>query len=257
MSRNLIVGILSLGLMGFGLFSVLSAQGLQDRVLDARCETFLGQPAPGWVSLKGCLLDMESLVLESEAGDFETLENRRQGLSQKPLVDPKWVVAWAPLRPELGRQGVIRAVYRVDSADLLKWINTFDRAGEREKERMWVDPAMLRRMAKPAVIEGRAEKPVTDSVQRAFGTTASVTMLVVTPGKPPKTSIVQPIVGVSLIALLALTILAMTRKPKAGVAEPSAQHIANIGVSDVKLEYGALEDIRAEERAEKRKKKGG
>jgi hypothetical protein len=195
-------------------------------------------------------------VLESEQGEFELLQNRRQGLS-RALPNgsgPHWVAAWAPLRAEVGRVGVVRVVYRLDSADLMKWLNTFDRADEREKERMWVDPLVLRRMAKHPRIEGRAEKPPTDVIQRALGNVASATMLTLVQGKPAKSSSIGPMVGAVLLSLLALTIARLSRKPRSMDSSPA--QMAQLGVNKVKLEYGALEELRREEEATKKKRRG-
>jgi len=255
-SRNVVLGFLAVSVTGLGLMAVLSTPALQrNETLTSDCDQYLGAPTAGWVSLSNCLLDMEALVLESEHGEFETLENRRNGLSSKLLSGdgpPNWVAAWAPMRQDVGRVGVIRVVYRLQAADLLKWLNTFDRADERTKERMWVDPVLLRRMARPSVVEGRAEKPPTDAIQRAYGNVASATMLTLLPGKAPKSSVLGPIVALSMLVALGLTIARLARKPPPGIAEASVEQL---GVHGVKLEYGALDALRREEQAEKRRRK--
>jgi len=111
---------------------------------------------------------------------------------------------------------------------------------------------LLRRMARPSVVEGRAEKPPTDAIQRAYGNVASATMLTLLPGKAPKSSVLGPIVALSMLVALGLTIARLARKPPPGIAEASVEQL---GVHGVKLEYGALDALRREEQAEKRRRK--
>ncbi len=258
MSKNLIAGLVALSLVGFGIYAVLTTWVFRsDRPFQMSCAEYLDQPTTKWLRLQNCVLDVEDLVVESDAGDFETLAHRQKGLSQKPYgAPPTWVAAWVPVRPDNGRDGLVRLAYRLDTADVLKWINALERADDRQKERMWLDPVALRRIAKPGLLEGRAEKPSTDLVQRSFGTQASAGMLILTPGKPP---VPEPpglglAAGLAGLVLLALTARNATRMPH--LAESSIeQQLTMVNVSDVKLEIGSLEQVRAEERAGKQRGK--
>jgi hypothetical protein len=194
---------------------------------------------------------MDALVLESEAGDFETLDHRRKGLSSKPFASPpRWVRAWAPVRAEPGHAGVVRVAWRVESTDLLRWVNTFDRAEEREKERMWSDPVLLRRMGRPSLLQGRAERAPPGFVLDVFGTTAVSALILVVPGTPPKPSVAGPLVGAVLVLVIAFVAVRLTRKPELSAAAEA--ELANVNLADVKVELGALEQLREEERAARR-----
>lgn len=231
------------------LYVVLGTRALQgEQTVTATCEDFLARPTESWVSLRRCALDMDSLVLESEAGDFETLDHRHKGLSSKPYASPpKWVRAWAPVGAEDGRRSVARLAWRVDSADLLRWVNAFDRADERGKQRMWDDPVLLRRMARPALLEGRADRASAEFVLNAFGTTAVPSLLLLTPGTPPKQSLAGPLVGAGLVLVIAFVALRLTRKPE--LSATAEAELANVNLSGVEVELGALEQLRKEERA--------
>jgi hypothetical protein len=126
---------------------------------------------------------VEDLVAESDAHDFETLKNRRQGLSRNPLSKPIWVATWIPVH---GRtQGLTRVVYRSTSSDFLTWLNALERASDAERERMWEDPAVLRRMTRPGVIEGHVERIDREGLGRAFGSRVSGVLFAVEPGPMP------------------------------------------------------------------------
>jgi hypothetical protein len=82
---SLVVAIVT----ALALYVVLGTEALQgEHAVVADCDDYLARPLESWVSLRGCALDMDALVLESEAGDFETLDHRRKGLSSKPFASP-------------------------------------------------------------------------------------------------------------------------------------------------------------------------
>ena len=254
MQRNVIVSLVLLGMGAVAVLGVLTSPYFTgEGTVSGTCEGYLVQPTALWVSLHECALDMDQLVLESEAGDFETLENRRQGLSQKPFASPpRWVAAWAPMRAEFGRVGVVKAVYRIDSVDLLKWVNAFDRADERDKERLWADPVPLRRMSHPSLLVGHAQKAGLGTVQRALGTTASANLLAVVPGTPPQQSLLGPLVSVGLLLVLGVVLLRVARGGKSQHDPLAEQELRQLGVTDMKVELGALDQLREEERASRR-----
>jgi hypothetical protein len=245
--------ILGLVLLGFCTYSVITTWVYpKDAPLKGHCNAWLERPAARWLRLQGCVLDVDLAIVESAEGDFEKLVNRQKGLSLKPYpVPPNWVAAWLPVRTETLGTGLVRAAYRIDSPDLLKWINTLERASEREKERMWADPAVLRRFSRPGLLPGKAEKPQTEALQKAFGAAASANLLAVYAGDPPPPS--APTLGI-LSGLLGLGLLGFVVRKRSAAATPE-QELTNINVSDVKLEIGALEELRAEERKGKRNKK--
>lgn len=253
--RFVLAAILSLMLLGFSAYSVITTWVFpSDAPLKAQCDAWLERPAQRWVALRGCLLDADLVIVESEAGDFEKLSYRRQGLSMKPYpVPPNWVAAWIPVRSAGSAAGVVRAAYRLESKDMLKWINTLERADEREKERMWADPAPILRMTRPGVLAGHAQKPPHEGLQKAFGTGASGNLLAIIAGEPPPPT--APAAGI-LAGLLGLVALGyFFRLRLAPVEELSAaQQITGVNVSDVKLEIGALEEIRKEERGRRNRK---
>ncbi len=240
-------------LLGFCVYSVVTTWVYpKDRPLKAHCDNWLEQPSQRWVALTGCVLDVDLVILESAQGDFERLSDRRQGLGMKPYPDPPtWVAAWMPVRTEWTGGGLARAAYRMESKDLLKWINTLERADERGKERMWADPVALRRLSRPGVLPGRAEKPTGEGLQKAFGTAASANLLVVYAGEPPPPTAPVPGLLAGLVGLGMLGYLVRRRGPDEATAE---QQITQVNVSDVKLEIGALEELRAEERRERNRK---
>ncbi|MFZ5446926.1 MAG: hypothetical protein ACOZQL_43465 [Myxococcota bacterium] len=246
MQRNTIVAFALMVLTALGLYVVLGTPLLRgDAPLKTECANFVGRPTTGWVTLYRCTLDMELLVLESEQGDFELLERRRQGLGKKPYArPPTWVRAWAPVRAD-GNGGVVRVAWRIESGDLLKWINVLERADERQKERLWADPTLLRRMSTPALLEGRAEKAEQAFVLDAFGTSASSSLLLLTAGKPPEQSLVGPVLAAAAIVMAAFVALRLLVRPQLTSAEGE---LTQVNVSDVKVELGELERLREEER---------
>ncbi len=254
MSRLVLSAISTLLLIGFCVYSVVTTWVYpRNKALKTQCDYWLEQPSPRWVSLSGCVLDVDLVIVENAEGDFEKLSNRQKGLSMKPYPDaPTWIAAWLPVRTEWTGGGLVRAAYRLESKDLLEWINTLERADEREKERMWADPVALRRLSRPGVLPGRAEKPTFEGLQKAFGPAASANLLVIYPGEPPPPE--APVVGI-LAGLLGLGLLGYLARRR-GVDEATAeQQITQVNVSDVKLELGALEELRAEERKHKRNRK--
>ena len=254
MPRLVLAAISTVLSLGFCVYSIVTTWVFPgDRPLKTQCDNWLDHPTPRWVSLSGCVLDVDQVIVQSAEGDFEKLVNRQKGLSMKPYPStPVWVAAWAPVRTEWMGSGLVRAAYRLESKDLLTWINTLERADEREKERMWADPVALRRLSRPGVLPGHAEKPTGEGLQKALGSAAVANLLVVNPGEPPPPRL--PTFGIlSGLAGLALLVFLVRRRP---ADEPTAeQQITRLNVSDVKLELGALEELRAEEREERRNRK--
>ena len=247
MPRLVLAAISTFLSLGFCAYSVITTWVLPtNTLLNAPCDDWLERPSARWVSLSGCVLDVDLVIVESAEGDFEKLSNRQKGLSMKPYPEPPtWVAAWLPVRTEWTGGGPVRAAYRLASKDLLEWINTLERADEREKERMWDDRAALRRLSRPGVLPGLAEKPTNEGLQKAFGQAGSPNLLAVYAGAPPPASV--PALGI-LAGLTGLGLLGFLVRRR-GVDGPTAeQQITKVNVSDVKLEIGALEELRAEER---------
>ena len=115
----------------------------------------------------------------------------------------------------------------------------------------------LRRLSRPGVLPGRADKPGTESLQKAFGPAAAASLLVVIPGTPPPPT--PPTLGIvaGLAGLVLLWVVGRraTRANSAHLNEPTAaQEFTAMNVSDVKLEIGALAELRAEERKQRQRK---
>lgn len=253
MPRLIIAAILSLVLLGFCAWSVATTYVYPSNApLKAQCDVWLERPVPRWLALKGCVLDVDLVIVESDQGDFEKLANRQKGVGLKPYrTTPNWVAAWLPVRTEW-TQGLVRAAYRTESQDLVKWINVLERASEQEKERMWADGVVLRRFSRPGVLPGLAEKPTGEGLQKAFGAAASANMLVVIAGDPPPAS--PPALGIFAgLAGLVLLGYAIAKSRGAHLNETPEQHLTKVNVSDVKLEIGALEELRAEEKRGKKR----
>lgn len=227
------------------------------RPVKGPCAYWLEQPTARWLSLSGCTLGVDELLLESDAGDLETLADRRQGLATKPYATPpRWVAAWAPVATLGQRKELVRAVFRLESSDLVAWLNAFERADERKRESMWADPVVLRRVASPGVLAGLASKPATDAIQKAFGQRASAALLVVTPGEPPAPALPAWAAGALLLALgLSWRAWREFGDMARGHDPTPEQVITSANVRDVKLELGALEELRREE-AERRRRPG-
>ncbi len=254
--RLVFVAILSLSLLGFCAYSVVTTWVYPNNgAIKTNCDNWLEKPVARWVSLKQCVLDTDLVVLESDQGDYETLVDRKNGLSRKPYpMPPNWIALLIPIRTEMQGSGLVRAIYRFESKDALKWINKLERADDRERERMWADPAPIRRLARPGVLPGKADKPIGDVLQQALGAKASANLLVVMAGDPPPLE--PPTLGI-LAGLLGLVGLGYaTRKRAAYLHDVTAeQHITKLNVSDVKLEIGALEELRREERGSRGNRK--
>ena len=151
-------------------------------VAEEKCERWLESPQPGWVSLKGCLLDAQNAVLESSAGHFETLADRREGLSRHlPPEGAHWVAAWLPVTTETGSRR-LRAVYRESSPEVVAWLGALE-AGHGDAR------APLHRLTRPAVVEGWAAPIEGISIREAFNVRGS-SMLGIRPGgeRPAKGS---------------------------------------------------------------------
>ncbi|MDP1822021.1 MAG: hypothetical protein Q8L48_02220 [Archangium sp.] len=253
MPRLVIAALSSLMLLGFCVYSVVTTYIYPSNApLKGPCDAWLERPVPRWVALNGCVLDVDLVILESDQGDFEKLVNRQKGIGLKPYrTTPNWVAAWLPVRTQW-TQGLVRAAYRTESKDLVKWINALERASEQEKDRMWNDAVLLRRFSRPGVLPGLAEKPTGDGLQKAFGAAASVNMLVVIAGEPPPARL--PALGI-FAGLAGLMLLGyfITQSRGGHLHETAEQHLTKVNVSDVKLEIGGLEELRAEEKGKKRK----
>lgn len=252
MSRPLPAALSALLLLGYAAYSVLTTWVYpRNAPLKGRCDAWLDSPQARWIMLSNCVLDVNLLVLESAEGDFETLANRKEGLSSRPYpAPPNWVAAWIPITSEwTGSSGLVRAAYRLESQDALKWLNDFERADERKKEKMWADPVPIRRLSRPGVLPGKADKPATESLMKVFGPRASPNLMAVIAGDPPPLD--PPYLGI-FAGLIGFGVLAYASR-KRGDDLTAEQLITNLNVSDVKVELGALEELRREERASKRK----
>lgn len=256
MPRLALAAVSSFALLAFCAYSLVTTWVFpKDTPLKGFCEAWLERPVPSWVSLKECQLDVNLVVLESDQGDFEKLANRQKGVSLKPYpVSPTWIAAWVPMRSRFeSRAGLVRAAYRIQSQDLLEWVNKLERADEKERDRMWADPGPLRRVSRPGLLQGRAAKPAHDGLQKSLGPSASVHLLTVLEGVPPPPA--APTFGIlaGLGGLLALGYF-LRRLGRGGSLEEATaeQQITQVNVSDVKLEIGALEELRAEERRQRK-----
>lgn len=223
------------------------------RPVEVECFEYLADPHAAWLKIKGCELEIGRAVLESEAGDFEPLDNRGKGLSTHLYESPpKWVAVWLPLRA--GVKGAGRAVLRNESADLLKWVNQLEAAPDDQKEQMWADPVVLRRMSRPGLIVGRAEKPDADVLRKAFGSTASVNLYLVRPGVPEETTHPSLMIGGGLfLAILVSWALSKSIK-RVEVAQTAEQVTARQIVGQTQVQLGELEQLREEERQARRRK---
>ena len=248
----LIVGCTLMGISGYLLLAKFLWRS--DGPFSGECRVWLDQPTARWVELEGCVLDTPQTLVEAETGELEVLASRADGLSthlfEKP---PRWVAAWVPIRDDLKRANVVRAVYRTDSADLMKWVNQLDAAPEAKRRELWADQAPLRRIAKPGVLKGTAAKPETDLLRKTWGSMGSAAMLVVTPGEPPPMEI--PVFAMLLgVAGLALAATGLKKGTGEHHTQSAEQMLTSINTSDVKVELGALESLREEERRERRRK---
>lgn len=245
----LIVGCTLLGISGYLLLAKLVWRA--DAPFLGSCSAWLDQPSARWVELDGCVLDTPLALIEAETGELEALGSRAEGLSthlfEKP---PRWVAAWIPVRDELGRANVVRAVYRTESPDLMKWVNQLDAASEAKRKELWAEQLPLRRIAKPGVLRGNAAKPATDALRKTWGSMGSAAMLVVTPGEPPPFEV--PVFAVLLgLAGLALAAVGLRKGTGEHHTQAAEQMLTAINTSDVKVELGALESLRDEERRRK------
>ncbi len=255
MPRFVLAAVSSLSLLGFCVYSVVTTWVYPKNLpFKGDCDSWLENPTPRWVALKGCVLDVDLVILESDQGDFEKLSNRQQGLSLKPYpVSPQWIAAWIPIRTEWMGTGPAKALYRLESQDLMKWVNKLERADDREKERMWVDPLPVRRLSKPGLLTGKAGKPSTEGLQKALGTAGSVNLLAVIEGELPPVTTPVPGLLAGLLGLLTLVFVARRAGRHTTDALTAEQQITRVNLSDVKLEIGALEELREEERGKRRK----
>ncbi|MFT3709305.1 MAG: hypothetical protein QM817_16825 [Archangium sp.] len=260
MSRNTSILVVVVMCALFGAFCVNATRTWATHIpTDVMCADFLRSPREGWFKVKGCVLDVNAMVLESANGEFESLDNRRKGISSK-LYDgtPVWVAALIPMTTVMDR-GARRAALRSESADLLKWVNAHEVADDLKREKMWDDPSVLNRMAHPSLLVGRAEKPDGDLVPRAFGPAASVNLHVFRVEAPPEQMHVSVVITIALVILLAgiVLVIRFTRGPRNdGDLTPEQVTARNI-IGSTKVELGALEELREEERQEQRKKRNG
>lgn len=255
MSRNVLGGLISVLLLGFFAWSMYVAFIVRPNgPIEGPCSVFLSKPEPRWMVLEGCVLDVQEAVVESAAGDFEPLANRGKGLSSRPYaVQPTWLTTWIPIKTK-GRGGPIKAVFRVDAPDLMKWVNALEAADDAKRERLWADQGVLKRVSLPGVLSGKAERPGNNGLQHAMGSAAAAGLLLVTPGKPPPPELPWP--GV-LAGVLGLVGAALATRRATGAAhleaETTEQLLSKVSTSDVKLELGALDELRRED-AERRRK---
>ena len=256
MPRFVLAAVSSLALLGFCVYSVVTTWVYpKNPPFKGGCDDWLVNPGPSWVGLKGCVLDVDLVIVESDQGDFEKLINRKNGVSLKPYPGPpNWIAAWIPIRALGLSSGPVKAMYRLESKDTMKWINTLERADEREKERLWADPAPIRRLSRPGLLSGKADKPTSEGLQKVLGPGGAVNVLVVIAGDPPPKTTPIPGLFAGLTGLSVLVFVAR-RVGRHRVDELSAeQQITRVNVSDVKLELGALEELRREERGKRPRK---
>lgn len=257
MIRAGLIGLLALSLLGVAGFGAwLTWFSPFGRPLDGPCDLWLDKPEPRWLALKGCTLDVDTLLLESAEGDLETLANRRAGLGSKPYTSPpRWVAAWAPVSSLTYRGRQIRAAIRLEGRDLLAWLNTFEAVDEARREAMWADPVVLRRLATPGVLAGEATRPPGDALLKAWGAKASSTLLTIKPGEKPPPELPAWAIAAAFLGL-GLSWVAWRQLGAAqhrSLLEQSAQQLATgVNTRDVKLELGALEELRREEEQARR-----
>lgn len=250
--------IVSLMTLAFGAWSVRTVrEWIHDQPIEQFCGDFLRAPKAGWFKLKECTLDVNAMVLESSNGEFEPLDNRRKGISSK-LYDgtPQWVAALIPITTPMDR-GARRAAMRSESEDLLKWLNAHELADDARREKMWADPAVLLRMTRPSVLEGESVKPEGDLIPRAFGPAASVNMHFFTIGKAPERTHVAVTLGIGFVLWVALVLIIsrFAKAPRLDHELTPEQVTAKNIVGGTKVELGALEELRREERERTRTNK--
>ncbi|MGV3623751.1 MAG: hypothetical protein ACO1OB_23235 [Archangium sp.] len=249
--------LLGLCLAGFGAYSLVMEYVFHvGHPAKLACSDWLDAPDTMWLELHNCTLDTHQVILESETGEMEALVSRVDGLSSHMYAKPpRWVAAWAPIRDEVDRSNMVRAVYRIESSDLIAFVNALEAAPVSKRADMWTDPAPLRRVVKPGVLFGKAERASGDALQHAWGSLSTPSMLTVRPGDPPESK--AGLVGTLALVLGAAFIFVGARlfaNSSGGPLGPTtaAQTITGVNVSDVKVELGALEELRAEERAARR-----
>lgn len=215
------------------------------RVTAATCNDWLAEPGEGFVLLRNCRLQVEDVLIQSSEGDFELLARRANGVSSKLYqTPPTWVDAWAPVQPETRKTPTARAVLKITSSDLMKWINALDRAPENRRAEMWATPVLLQRHAHPASIEARAAQTEMDLAAK-FGGSVSVNTYELISGLPepaeaPLEGIVVGIVGLAMIGV------SLRNATRARLVDSSSANPV-ISTSDVKLELGALEALKRED----------
>jgi hypothetical protein len=220
----------SVGVVGV----VLHFASTFDEAFEGTCEEFLSEPRAQWLTLTGCHLQMEAMVLESTAGDFESLENRRHGLSMTLLSpDVRWAAAWVPVRASSAATGTPRLLYRLENSDLVQWANAFEQSDDDQKRVMWKDPAVLRRLTQPMMLQGRLEKSSVMPLQRSFG---APSVLVLRPEDVPQTSWLAALFPWAVV--VGFGVLGMR-----AVKRHLNQLPGSIDVSDVKLELGELQRL--------------
>lgn len=249
MSRAALFLLVGCTLLGIGGYLFVAEFILRaDAPFVGPCRMWLEQPTPRWVELDGCRLDTPQALIETDTGELEALASRAEGLAthlyEKP---PRWVAMWIPVRDDLRRANVVRAVYRTDSPDLMKWVNALDAAPEAKRHEMWADQLPLRRISKPGVLKGTAAKPVNEALRKTWGSMGSAAMLVVTPGEPPPVELPVWAVTFSLVGLV-LVVVGVRRGTGEHHQQSAEQMLTAINTSDVKVELGALEAVRDEER---------
>ncbi len=203
------------------------------------CAAWFSRPQPHWVRLSACELDFERAVVESRNGEFETLANRRKGLSAQLYTEPPvWVTVWIPVQEEQFPGATVRAAYRLSSHELVNWVNEIERADEALKEQLWADPVPFRRLARLTVLEGYAEKGAPIGLARAFGMAGSPLLWAIVPGEPParKFPLLAHLVGACGVAVLIFEIRRYARKKR-----DVQLKIEN----EEELELGALQELRS------------
>lgn len=260
MGRILLIGVVGLVAAVIGLSTTATSLAVDAHRAEAQpCELWLDRPRPGWVNLRECRLDVDAAVLESDQRTWERLADRRRGLVPTPYeTPPRWVALWVPLKSEHARERTARVLYRVDGADLLKWLNKVTQVDEAKRDAMWAEAPVLRRLSRPGVVQGEAAVAAEEGLVKAHGGGPLGGLLTLVPGATPPASGGTPF-GVVLLVLgvgaVAVALRMLVRRNSTYLGAPTAeQELTQVDVKDVSVELGALEALRREEAEARRGK---
>lgn len=256
MGRSFFAGMIGLVMVGFCFLSGAINAFRTEAKIEGDCWQYLSKPEAGWLTLEGCGIDTDELVLETADGTLELFADRKQGSARHPWPEPPtWVAGYAPVMSPMLPNQPVRVVYRLTDSDLLKWLNAWERADEKAREKMLQRPDVLRRVEKPGVLMGRADRaPNADNVQTALGTRALPGLLVVTGGQQPKAALpLLPLTfGLLGVGLIVWAMVGFMRRSGAHV-ESAGDDLRNVDVSKVQLKLGELDELRREEHTKRKK----